>query len=167
MCPGETAPRLRASKIAAMRLYLDTSVLGAVLDREDPRRVTSSRTLLESIGAQSHAGVISNIVQEELEQAPDSVRDEILAAIFDIEFELVIESDESKSLFSEYETLGVVPPRYRNDLRHVAVASASHVDALVSWNFRHLVNVRTRRAVNSVNLRLGYPLIEIVSPEEV
>lgn len=48
-----------------------------------------------------------------------------------------------------------------------AVASASHVDALVSWNFRHLVNVRTRRAVHSVNVRLGYPLIEIVSPEEV
>jgi hypothetical protein len=61
----------------------------------------------------------------------------------------------------------VVPSRYRNDLRHVTVASASHVDALVSWNFRHLVNIRTRRAVHAVNVRLGYPLIEIVSPEEV
>ena len=41
------------------------------------------------------------------------------------------------------------------------------VDAVVSWNFRDIVNIRTRRAVHSVNLRLGYPLIEIVSPEEV
>jgi hypothetical protein len=61
----------------------------------------------------------------------------------------------------------VVPSRYRNDLRHVTVASTSHVDAQVSWNFRHLVNIRTRRAVHAVNVRLGYPLIEIVSPEEV
>ena len=150
-----------------MRLYLDTSVLGAVLDHDDPRRVTISRNLLGSIGARIHAGVISNVVQQELEQAPDAVREGILTSIRDIEFELVIESGESRSLFSAYETLAVIPPRYRNDLRHVAVASASHVDALVSWNFRHLVNVRTRRAVSSVNLRLGYPLIEIVSPEEV
>ncbi len=150
-----------------MRLYLDTSVLGALLDHDDQRRVTISRTLLGSISAQVHVGVISNVVQEELEQAPDAVRGAILTSIRDIEFELVIESDESSSLFSAYETLAVIPPRYRNDLRHVAAASAGHVDALVSWNFRHLVNVRTRRAVNSVNLRLGYPLIEIVSPEEV
>ena len=61
----------------------------------------------------------------------------------------------------------VVPARYRNDLRHVAVATTARVDALVSWNFRHLVNVKTRRAVHAVNVRLGYPLIEIVSPEEV
>jgi hypothetical protein len=45
--------------------------------------------------------------------------------------------------------------------------TAYSVDAVVSWNFRDIVNIRTRRAVHSVNLRLGYPLIEIVSPEEV
>jgi hypothetical protein len=42
-----------------------------------------------------------------------------------------------------------------------------HEVRLVSWNFRHLVNLRTRRAVHSVNVRLGNPLLEIVSPEEV
>jgi hypothetical protein len=61
----------------------------------------------------------------------------------------------------------IVPERYRNDLRHVAAATAAAADALVSWNFRHLVNIRTRRSVHAVNMRLGYPLIEIVSPEEV
>lgn len=150
-----------------MKLYLDTSVLGAVLDQEDARRVAASNAVLQSIAARDHIGVISNVVQEELEQAPDHVRRAILDALADIEFELVPESEESRNLFSSYEALEVVPARYRNDLRHVAVASASHVDALVSWNFRHLVNVRTRRAVHSVNVRLGYPLIEIVSPEEV
>ena len=150
-----------------MRLYLDTSVLGALLDREDARRVGLTRALLESISARSHVGVISNVVQEELMQAPEEVRMAIRAEIRDVEFELVLEDAESRALFSAYEATQVVPSRYRNDLRHVAVASAGHVDALVSWNFRHLVNIRTRRAVHAVNVRLGYPLIEIVSPEEV
>jgi predicted nucleic acid-binding protein len=150
-----------------VRLYLDTSVLGAVLDRDDPRRVSVSRALLEAIAGQRHVGVISNVVEEELEQAPEAVREGILAEIRAIELELVVEGEDSRVLLSEYETLAVIPARYRSDLRHVAVASTGQVDALVSWNFRHIVNVRTRRAVHSVNLRLGYPLIEIVSPEEV
>lgn len=70
-------------------------------------------------------------------------------------------------MFAEYPKTRVVPPRYRNDLRHVAVATVARVDALVSWNFRHPVNLRTRRVVHAVNLRLGYSLVEIVSPGEV
>jgi predicted nucleic acid-binding protein len=150
-----------------MRLYLDTSVLGGILDRDDPRRVSVSRRLLQALAERAHVGVISNVIQDELERAPKAVREVILAEIRDIEFELVLEGDESRVLFAAYEALAVIPARYRNDLRHVAAASTARVDALVSWNFRHLVNVRTRRAVHSVNLRLGYPLIEIVSPEEV
>jgi len=111
--------------------------------------------------------MISNVVQEELEQAPAVLRQALLTEIGEIPLELVVEDTESRSLFAEYLEMRVVPVRYRNDVRHVAAASIAGVDALVSWNFRHLVNVKTRRAVHAVNVRLGYPLIEIVSPEEV
>lgn len=150
-----------------MRLYLDTSVLGALTDRGDDRRLMVTRKLLLAVRTGKHEGVISNVVQEELAVAPPDVRVAIVQKIRDIEFEVFAEDEESRMLLSEYLTLRVVPIRYRNDLRHVAAATAARVVALVSWNFRHLVNVRTRRAVHSANLRLGYPLIEIVSPEEV
>lgn len=150
-----------------MRLYFDTSVLGALTDVEDERRLAVTRELLQSVADGVHEGIISNVVEEELEMAPADLREAIIRQISVIEFELSIEDEESRALFGEYLKMRVVPVRYRNDLRHVAVATIAHVDALVSWNFRHLVNVKTRRAVHAVNLRLGYPLIEIVSPEEV
>ncbi|MGH9365983.1 MAG: hypothetical protein ACRD1B_12085 [Thermoanaerobaculia bacterium] len=146
---------------------MDTLVLGAPLDREDPRRVNVTRSVLRAISAGDHIGVISNVVQEELEQAPAGLQRAILTEVGDIEFELVLEGNERRALFAAYEATQVLPARYRNDLRHVAVASASRVDAVVSWNFRHLVNLRTRRAVHAANLRLGYPLVEIISPEEI
>lgn len=139
-----------------MRLYLDTSVLGALTDHEDPRRLALTRQLLRSVAEGIHDGVISNIVQEELE-----------GEIQDIEFELVVEDEECRTLFSEYLVMRIVPARSRNDLRHIAAATVAGVDALVSWNFRHLVNLKTRRAVHAVNVRSGHPLLEIVSPEEV
>jgi predicted nucleic acid-binding protein len=131
------------------------------------RRIGVTRSLLKAISATDHIALISNVVQEELEQAPADVWRLILDEIREIEFELVLESEESRILFSAYAATQVVPDRYRNDLRHVALASAGHADALVSWNFRHLVNLRTRRAVHAVNLRLGYPLVDIISPEEI
>lgn len=150
-----------------MRFYFETSVLGALTDWPDELRVATTRRLLGAVRDRIHEAVISNVVQEELEQAPGRVREVILREIRDLEFALVVEDQESARLFAEYLTMRVLSPRFRNDLRHVAVATVARVDALVSWNFRHLVNLRTRRAVHAANLRLGYPLIEIVSPEEV
>ena len=77
------------------------------------------------------------------------------------------ESRESLSLADEYVAARVIPASSRDDARHVAIATLAGGEALVSWNFRHLVNLRRKRLVHSVNIRLGYPLIDLVSPEEV
>jgi predicted nucleic acid-binding protein len=82
-----------------VRLYLDTSVLGALLDLEGTRRVGLTRALLEAISARSHVGVISNFVQEELMQAPEKLRRAIRAEILDVEFELALEDEESALSF--------------------------------------------------------------------
>jgi hypothetical protein len=53
------------------------------------------------------------------------------------------------------------------DVRHIAIAPIERVDVLVSWNFKHIVNLNRIHQINSVNLKLGYPLLEIRSPMEV
>jgi len=80
---------------------------------------------------------------------------------------LISEDESSADLLEIFEKEGFIRKGARLGLRRLAVATISGVDAVVSWNFRDIVNIRTRRAVHSVNLRLGFPLIEIVSPEEV
>lgn len=148
-------------------MYFDTSVLGALADRDEAHRLSRTVALLGDVATGLHIGIVSNIVNEELEQASIDVRETLREALKTVEFELVVEDEESRSLFAEYLAAKIVTVRYQNDLRHAAVATVARVDALVSWNFRHLVNVNTRRAVHAVNVRLGYPMIEIVSPEEV
>lgn len=150
-----------------MRLYLDTSIFGALFDTELPRRVEITRPLLDSIIKGKSAGVISNVVLEEIERAPGELKEKILEEIRKVPLEIISEDDASADLLQIYEKEGFVRKAARLDLRHLAVAVINGADAVVSWNFRDIVNVRTRRAVHSINLRLGLPLIEIVSPEEV
>jgi predicted nucleic acid-binding protein len=150
-----------------MRLYLDTSVIGALFDSEMPQRIEITRALLRSIIKGKHTGIISNIVLEEIERSPEEFKEKIIAEMRKIPLQIISEDEASADLLEFYEKEGFIRRGARLDLRHLAVATVNGVDAVVSWNFRDIVNIRTRRSVHSTNLRLGFPLIEIVSPEEV
>jgi predicted nucleic acid-binding protein len=150
-----------------MRLYLDTSVIGALFDSEMPQRVEITRALLRTLVKGKHSGIISNVVLEEIERSPEEFKEKIIAEMSKIPLQVISENEASADLLESYEKEGFIRRGARLDLRHLAVATVSAVDAVVSWNFRDIVNIRTRRSVHSTNLRLGFPLIEIVSPEEV
>jgi predicted nucleic acid-binding protein len=150
-----------------MRLYLDTSVIGALFDSEMPQRIEITRSLLRSIIKGKHTGIISNIVLEEMERSPEEFKEKMIAEMRKIPLQIISEDEASADLLEFYEKEGFIRRGARLDLRHLAVATVNGVDAVVSWNFRDIVNIRTRRSVHSTNLRLGFPLIEIVSPEEV
>lgn len=150
-----------------MRLYLDTSVIGALFDEDMPERIRITRALLQSIVEGKHAGIISNIVLEEIDRCPEDLKKRLVIEIQAVPVLVISEDENSAGLLETYEKEGFIRKGARLDLRHLAVATAGWVDAVVSWNFRHMVNIRTRRAVQAINLRLGYPLIDIVSPEEV
>jgi hypothetical protein len=62
---------------------------------------------------------------------------------------------------------GVITAKMRADAQHIAIATVARVDVLVSWNFRHIVNLFRIHGYNSVNLRRGYPTLEIRAPREV
>lgn len=81
--------------------------------------------------------------------------------------ELIHQNAESEALAEEYIRQAVVSRRMLADAQHIAVATVARVDVLVSWNFRHIVNLDRIHGFNAVNLRAGYPLLEIRSPLEV
>lgn len=61
----------------------------------------------------------------------------------------------------------IFPAKYRDDALHLAIASVSGMDYLLSWNFEHLVKVKTKDMAKRVNTSKGYKNIEIISPLEL
>ena len=110
--------------------------------------------------------VVSNLTLRELEGAPESVK-EILSTLPESNVEGVFLTEEAETLAWNYIDEGAVGAKHIVDAQHIAIASVERVDVLVSWNFRQIVNLDRIRAFNSVNLKLGYPILEIRSPQEV
>jgi len=145
------------------RIYTDTSVIGGCLD--DEFRAHSVR-LIRSFEMGSAIIVLSDLTRLELEDAPTAVR-AVLHAVSETDREYVELTDEAAELAERYISEGVLDPTKRVDAQHIAIATVSRVDVLVSWNFKHIVNLERIRGYNSVNLRQGYPLLEIRTPAEV
>ena len=78
-----------------------------------------------------------------------------------------IPADEARALSEEYLKNNVVGEKHIADTQHIAIASVERTDVLVSWNFKHIVNLDRIKAFNSVNMKSGYPLLEIRTPREV
>jgi len=110
--------------------------------------------------------LLSDLVYEELMDAPDAVR-EILETVPLTHIWTVPLTEEVRRLQNAYLEAGIVAPSSRTDATHVALATISGADAIVSWNFKHIVQLGKMKAYNEVNKTLGYPHLDIVSPREL
>ncbi len=145
------------------RVYIDTSVIGGYLDEEfkDASTMLVGRFKRGELGA-----VISEITKLELKKAPSDVQG-VLKEIPEENIEYVELTDEATTLAKGYVSDGVLDENKIADAQHIAIATVHNVDLIVSWNFKHIVNINKIRGFNAVNLKMGYPLIDIRSPQEV
>ncbi len=150
-----------------LKLYLDTSVLGALTDPGSEGRLVATRRVLEGLAKGLWEGYISPLVLEEVERAPKTARETIAEELRKGFLTLLEESAESVRLSQIYVSAGAFPADYEDDARHVAIATTNDIRVIISWNFRHMVNIERKQKINSVNLREGLPLVDLVSPWEV
>ncbi|MGK5089281.1 hypothetical protein WDW86_17155 [Bdellovibrionota bacterium FG-2] len=146
-----------------LRIYLDSSVIGGCYDvgfDEDSRRVIAG----------VHRGkailLISEVVVREIGKAPQEVQD-VLASISPTAVEVVTLDEEVLVLRAAYLAAKILGKKWIDDATHVAAATVARADAIVSWNFQHIVRLDKMKAYNQVNLANGYGILTIVTPREV
>jgi predicted nucleic acid-binding protein len=144
------------------RLYLDTSVFGGFYDDEFSEHTIP---LFERISRGEFTLIYSTITQEELGNAPTQVK--TLVRNLKMEFTEYVELHaEAIELATCYIQENVVGQTSFADCLHIALATLSKADYLVSWNFKHIVNIQRIKGYNSVNVKKGYSQLEIRSPME-
>ena len=160
---SEPASSVSSTPMALPRIYVDTSVLGGCFDPEFERE---SRRLVESARAGRVVFLMSDVVAREVGRAPLRVRELVKS----LPAESLIEGEITTAVIElrdAYLAAGVLGRSSLDDATHMAAATVSRADAIVSWNFKHIVQLQRIAAYNEVNAELGYPALSIVSPMEV
>ena len=145
------------------RIYLDTSVVGGYFDDEFSADTIS---FFDRVRNGEIIVILSDILEAELLRAPEFVKD-LLTTIPKEQIENIQLSPEAAELADKYIEAKVVGKTSRADCQHIAIATLCKADVLVSWNFKHIVNLDRIRGYNGINYQLGYNMIEIRTPKEI
>lgn len=149
------------------RVYLDTSIWSFYFADDSPERRDLTRELFDDFRQHRYEPCISAVVLEEIDAAPEPLRTKLNALLDEITPTVLQIGEAALDLSRQYIQQGTIPQKYDDDALHIAVAVANNMDLLLSWNFAHIVKLRTRRVVSATSKLLGYKEIEICSPEEV
>lgn len=145
------------------RIYIDTSVIGGCFDKEFKEW---SDKLFNEFRIGNKIAVISDITLDELSFSRLEVRIH-LDTIPNNFKEYILNDEQSEELAGLYIKEKAVTQKSYEDALHIAIATINKVDVLVSWNFKHIVNLDRIRKYNAVNLMNGYSMLEIRNPREI
>lgn len=149
--------------MSKLRVYADTSVFGGTDDEEFQ---TVCLYFFEQVRQGRYIVVVSDITLDELDGAPGKIK-RVFEQLPDGTMEEVSVTTEINDLAQKYIDAQVLGETNRADALHVATATVTRTDILLSCNFRHIVNYNRIHKFNGVNALNGYPQIEIHSPLEM
>ncbi len=144
-------------------IYVDTSVFGGRFDKEFEYW---TEKFFDKIFESDLLMVVSDVAEDELSGSPEKVRG-FVKSIPDRNILKANLTEEAILLANKYIEEKVVGKSSRADCYHIAIATIMKADLLVSWNFKHIVNIQRIHGYNAINLLNGYQTIEIRTPREV
>ena len=146
-------------------LYLDTSIPSAYYDNSKPIRQLITQKWFEN-EAMNYKLYTSIIAIDEIDRLGNIIkRENIKDILVNYNVEMLDITDQSKRIAKEYIEKGAIPKSEIEDAWHVAIASINNIDALASWNFKHIVSLNPIRKIHEINIKNGFRIIEIGSLE--
>jgi hypothetical protein len=150
------------------RGYVETSVWGMVPPGQNAALRQPTLEFLDRCERQLFIACISDVVANEIRQAPEKAQEAILQRMALINPVILPIPPEADALAQRFIDDGILPPRRLDDARHVACALVNEVELLVSWNYRHIANVRKAKDFNAIAVLAGLKAgLEIHTPLEV
>ena len=155
----------QSDRMNRQKVYLDTSVISHLQHEDVPEKMQDTLLFWQMLEAGGYEVVISDITLMELKQCFEPKRSELLGYLGTINYALLPQTDEVDALAEAYVENGVLSRKSMGDCQHIAFATISGCDVIVSWNFKHMVRMTTIQKVRTINAMKGYfKLLDIVSP---
>jgi predicted nucleic acid-binding protein len=149
------------------RVYIETSVWNFVFVDDAAERRAATQQFFDEVRGGSFDPYLSRLVLAEIAAAPEPRRSQLSELVASVAPSVLESSQDSKSLAADLIAAGMVPAKYASDALHIAIAVVENMDLLLSWNFKHIVKMKTRRMVSAATRLAGYKEVELWTPEEV
>lgn len=147
-----------------LKVYLDTSVISYLEQKDVPEKMESTRKLWEMFQRGSYELFLSTVTLREIFDCPEPKRSVLYQHLSQIEYTVIDMEKAVSDIAQQLVDMKILQPKSFDDCQHIAAAVEAGCDCIVSWNFKHIVNIRTIRGVRAITNLKGYKPIEILNP---
>ena len=146
------------------RIYLDTSVISYLDQQDAPERMAETHRFWELVKNGEYSVFISSVVDDEISRCYEEKRKTLNTYLSEIEYDKVEIDEKAINIAEKFVVLGILKETCLDDCKHIAAAIIGECDIIVSWNFKHIVNINTARGVKIITAMEGYDDVLIYTP---
>lgn len=147
-----------------LKVYLDTSVISYLYQEDAQEKMQDTLQLWERFKAQQYEVYISDIVINEISGCTEEKLNILMDYLNQIEYHLIITDEDTVGLAEKFIDFRILKQKSFDDCQHIASAILSGCDIIISWNFKHIVNIKTIRGVKVITTLEGYKDLLIFPP---
>ena len=148
-----------------LKVYLDTSVISYLEQEDAPEKMDNTLKLWDMFRKNEYKVYLSTVTEKEISACPEPKRSKLLEYMRQIEYHVLSITSEMLSVSQKIIEMGILTSKSYFDCLHIAAALVGGCDCIASWNFKHIVNIKTIHGVRAVANLEGYHTIDIVNPE--
>ncbi len=147
-----------------MKVYLDTSVVSYLYQLDTPEKMQDTLALWELFKSGTFEVYVSDIVFREIDKCDEEKLDILLKYLKQIEYHTIETNNDIIELAEKFIDFGILREKSFDDCQHIAAAILAGCDVIISWNFKHIVNVKTVKGVKIITTMEGYKDLLIYPP---
>lgn len=147
-----------------IKIYLDTSVISYLDQSDTPEKRKETLDLWEVLKQGRYEVYISDIVVYEINKCSSQKKETLLNYLEQIEYNIIDTDEDTVDLAEKFIHFGFLKRKSYDDCRHIAAAILAECDFIISWNFKHIVNVKTIRGIKVITTLEGYKDLMIYPP---
>lgn len=147
-----------------LKVYLDTSVISHLMQEDVPEKMADTLKLWDMFKDGKYDVYLSTVTLEEVSVCPEPKRSLMYDYLEQIDYTPIEITDDMSDIAQQIIDMGILTKKSYDDCQHIAAAVIYGCDCIISWNFKHIVNIKTIRGVRAITNLKGYKPIEILNP---
>jgi predicted nucleic acid-binding protein len=147
-----------------LKVYLDTSVISHLTQEDVPEKMADTLKLWDMFRNGKYDVYLSTLTLEELSDCPEPKRSRMFKYLKQIDYTPIEITDGVSEIAQQLIDMGILTKKSFDDCQHIAAAVINDCDCIISWNFKHIVNIKTIRGVRAITTLKGFKPIEILNP---
>lgn len=147
-----------------LKVYLDTSVVSHLMQEDVPEKMADTRKLWEMFRNDKFDVYLSTVTLREIQNCHEPKQSQLIDYLNQIQFTTLEITKAASEVAEKIVEMGILSQKSFDDCQHIGAAIAFGCDCIISWNFKHIVNVKTIRGIRAITNLEGYKMIEIWNP---